>query len=165
MNDLIADTLVLFGITGDLAHKMIFPALYAMTKRGVLNVPVIGVAMSPWSLSHLQKHATDSIKQSGGIDDKPALQKLLSLLKYVCGEYQDAGTYAAIRQALDKARRPAYYMAIPPSFFETVIEGLGAADLTRNARIIVEKPFGRDLASARQLNKADVPPKISTSHN
>lgn len=153
MNDMHSDALVLFGVTGDLVNKMIFPALYAMVKHGSLNVPVVGVASSNWSLMRLHKHATDSIEQSCGIDNKSALQHLLSQIEYVCGEYQDSRTYLAIRKALRDARRPAHYLAIPPSLFETVIKGLGAANLTNNARVIIEKPFGRDLASARKLNR------------
>ena len=149
-----SDALVVFGVTGDLAHKMIFPALYAMVKRGTLEVPVIGVALPRWSPERLRRRVTDSIERSGGIDDKSALRHLLSLLKYVSGNYKDQGTFAAIKAALDDARRPAYYLAIPPSLFETVIKGLGAANLASHARVIVEKPFGRDLASARELNRA-----------
>ena len=148
-----SDALVLFGVTGDLAHKMIFPALYAMVKRGDLKVPVIGVALPKWSLERLHKRVTDSIKRSGGIDNKRALQQLLSLFKYVSGDYKDPNTFAAIKTALDKSRRPAHYLAIPPSLFETVIKGLGAAKLAEHARVIVEKPFGRDLASAKELNE------------
>ena len=148
-----SDALVVFGVTGDLAHKMIFPALYAMVKRGVLNVPVIGVAFPKWSLERLQRRAKDSIERSGGIDDKRAFQRLLALLKYVNGDYTDSKTFTAIKRALGDARRPAYYLAIPPALFATVIQGLGAANLAKNARVIVEKPFGRDLASARKLNR------------
>ncbi len=148
-----SDALVLFGVTGDLAHKMIFPALYAMAKRGTLKVPLVGVAFPKWSLAHLRKHVTDSIKRSGGIDDQPAFHHLLSLLSYVGGDYNDPGTFTAIKAALGGARRPAHYLAIPPSLFATVIKGLGAADLASHARVIVEKPFGRDLASARELNR------------
>jgi glucose-6-phosphate 1-dehydrogenase len=147
-----SDALVLFGVTGDLAHKMTFPALYAMAKRGALNVPVIGVAFPKWSLERLHKRVTDSIKRSGGIDNKRALHHLLSLLTYVSGDYKDPGTFTALKKALGSARHPAYYLAIPPSLFETVIKGLGAANLAAHARVIVEKPFGRDLASARELN-------------
>jgi glucose-6-phosphate 1-dehydrogenase len=148
-----SDALVLFGVTGDLAHKMIFPALYAMAKRGVLDVPVVGVASSPWSLKQLHERATDGIRQSGEIDDRRALRQLLSLLRYVSGNYNDPGTFTALKQALCRARRPAHYLAIPPVLFETVIKNLGAAGLSDNARVIVEKPFGRDLASARELNR------------
>ena len=147
-----SDALVLFGVTGDLAHKMTFPALYAMAKRGTLNVPVIGVAFPKWSLERLHKRVTDSIKRSGGIDNKRALHHLLSLLTYMSGDYKDPGTFTALKKALGSARHPAYYLAIPPSLFETVIKGLDAANLAAHARVIVEKPFGRDLASARELN-------------
>jgi glucose-6-phosphate 1-dehydrogenase len=148
-----SDALVLFGVTGDLAHKMIFPALYALTKKGELKVPVIGVAFPKWNLVRLQKRVTDSIKKSGGIDDKRALRRLLSQLSYVSGDYKDPATFAKLKKVLGGARRPAHYLAIPPSLFETVIKGLGAAKLTNHARVIVEKPFGRDLASARELNR------------
>jgi glucose-6-phosphate 1-dehydrogenase len=144
--------LVLFGVTGDLAHKMIFPALYAMAKRGTLKVPVIGVAHSKWTLPRLRKRVIDSIQRSGGIDDQRALRHLLSLFTYVDGDYKDGNTFTAIKTALGGARRPAHYLAIPPALFETVIKGLGAANLAKDARVIVEKPFGRDLASARELN-------------
>ena len=149
-----SDALVVYGVTGDLAHKMIFPALYAMVKRGTLNIPVIGVAFPKWTLERLQRRVTDSIKRSGGIDDKRALHRLLSLLKYVSGDYNDSATFAAIKESLGKASRPAHYLAIPPSLFATVINGLGKAGLAENARVIVEKPFGRDLKSARALNRA-----------
>src|SRR5580658_3981435 len=148
-----SDALVVFGVTGDLAHKMIFPALYAMAKRGALTVPVIGVAFPKWSLARLHNRVTNSIKRPGGIDNKRAFRHLLSLLRYVSGDYNDSNTFAAIKKALGNARRPAYYLAIPPSLFETVIKGLGAAKLADHARVIVEKPFGRDLASARELNQ------------
>jgi glucose-6-phosphate 1-dehydrogenase len=148
-----SDALVLFGVTGDLAHKMIFPALYAMAKRDALTVPVIGVASSQWSLARLRKRAMDSIRRSGGVDDHRALGHLLSLLRYVEGDYTDQNTFAALKKALGGARRPAHYLAIPPSLFATVIQGLGAAGLADGARVIVEKPFGRDLASARELNR------------
>ena len=148
-----SDALVLFGVTGDLAHKMIFPALYALAKRGALKVPVIGVASPKWSLEQLHNRVKDSLKRSGGIDNQPALDHLLSLLSYVSGDYNDPGTFTKIKKALGTAQRPAHYLAIPPSLFQTVIEGLGAADLADHARVIVEKPFGRDLASARELNR------------
>jgi glucose-6-phosphate 1-dehydrogenase len=148
-----SDALVPFGVTGDLAHKMIFPALYAMVKGGDLKVPIIGVALPKWSLDRLHRRVADSLRRSGGIDNRPAFQKLLSLFKYVSGDYKDPNTFAAIKSALGKARHPAHYLAIPPSLFGTVIEELGAAKLADNARVIVEKPFGRDLASARALNR------------
>ena len=147
-----SDALVLFGVTGDLAYKKIFPALYAMAKRGVFNVPVIGVATSKWSSEQLRQRATESIKKSGKIDDQHALDHLLSLLSYVSGDYNDQDTFTAIKKALGSARRPAHYLAKPPSLFATVIQGLGDAGLADHARVIVEKPFGRDLTSARELN-------------
>jgi glucose-6-phosphate 1-dehydrogenase len=148
-----SDALVLFGVTGDLAHKMIFPALYAMAKRNVLNMPVIGVASPPWSLARLRKRAADGIRKAGPVDDARALRHVLSQLRYVNGDYNDASTFTALKQALRDASRPAHYLAIPPSLFATVIRGLGAAGLADHARVIVEKPFGRDLASARKLNR------------
>lgn len=148
-----SDALVLFGVTGDLAHKMIFPALYAMAKRGALDVPVVGVASSPLSLAQLRERAEDGIRKAGRIDDARALRRMLSLLRYVPGNYNDPATFGALTKALGRARRPAHYLAIPPALFATVIRGLGAAGLAAGARVIVEKPFGRDLASARSLNR------------
>lgn len=149
----LADALVIFGVTGDLAHKMIFPALYAMAKHGTLDVPVVGIASSKWNLAQLRNQAKESIKKSAKIDDQDALNHLLSLLQYVDGDYNDPNTFKALKQALGDARYPTHYLAIPPSLFTTVIKGLGAAGLANQARIIVEKPFGRDLASARELNR------------
>jgi len=147
-----SDALVLFGVTGDLAHKMIFPALYAMAKRGVLTVPVVGVAAPKWNLAQLRKRVQDSIERLGGIDNRRAFNHLLSLLRYVNGDYKALGTFKALKKALKDAQRPAYYLAIPPALFATVIKGLGSTGLADDARVIVEKPFGRDLASARELN-------------
>ena len=147
-----SDALVLFGATGDLAHKKVFPALYELAKGGALDVPVVGVASRKWSPTQLQDNVKNSVEQSGVIVDSPALERLLSRLDYVSGDYNNAATFAAIRQALGGAARPAHYLAIPPALFETVIKGLGAAGLANDARVIVEKPFGRDLASARALN-------------
>jgi len=148
-----SDALVLFGVTGNLVHKKIFPALYAMAKRGVLDVPVVGVASSAWSAAQLRQKATDSITEFGKVDDQPALRHLLSRLRYVSGDYTDPDTFTALKKALSDSLRPAHYLAIPPSLFATVIKGLGAAGLADHGRIIVEKPFGRDLASARELNR------------
>ena len=148
-----SDALVLFGVTGDLAHKKIFPALYALAKRGDLQVPVIGVAFPKWSLTDLQNRVKDSLKQSGEIDNQRALKHLVSLLRYVSGDYNDQGTFTKLKETLGPAQRPAHYLAIPPSLFPTVISGLGAANLAQDARVIVEKPFGRDLTSARELNR------------
>ena len=150
-----SDALVLFGVTGDLVYKKLFPALYAMAKRGALDMPVIGVASSKWTRTQLLERATNSIREHGGdeAEDPQALSLLLSKLSYVSGNYNDAGTFAALKTELGSAKRPAYYLAIPPSLFETMIKGLGASGLAENARLIVEKPFGRDLASARDLNR------------
>lgn len=148
-----SDALVVFGVTGDLAHKQIIPALYAMVKRGELTVPVVGVAFPNWSIERMHKRITDSIKRAGGIDNQRALKTLLSRFTYVSGDYNDLATFTAIKQALGKARRPAHYLAIPPSMFETVIENLNKTGLAKDARVIVEKPFGRDLASAKELNR------------
>ena len=147
-----SDALVLFGVTGDLAHKQIFPALYEMVRRKELTVPVVGVASSPWTLAELRARARESIRESGLKTDPTTLARLLSLLRYVSGNYNDPATFAALKQALAGAKRPAHYLAIPPSLFATVISGLGAAGLAMGARVIVEKPFGRDLASAKALN-------------
>lgn len=148
-----SDALVVFGVTGDLAHKQIFPALYAMVKRGELTVPWVGVAFPNWSVERLHRRITDSIERAGGIDNQRALKTLLASFTYVSGDYKDAQTFVAIKQALGKARRPAHYLAIPPSMFEAVIENLSTSGLAKDARVIVEKPFGRDLVSAKELNR------------
>lgn len=148
-----SDALVLFGATGDLAHKKIFPALYALCRRGALTVPVIGVASSKWSLEQFRARVSDSVGQVGIEVDPRALDCLLSSLQYVSGDYNDAGTFDALRMALGGVQRPAFYLAIPPALFPTVIGGLKAASLAEGGRVIVEKPFGRDLISARELNR------------
>ena len=148
-----SDALVLFGVTGDLARKKIFPALYALAKRGALDIPVVGVASSQITLAELRERAAKSVRDSGKVDDAPALRRMLSRLRYVSGDYKDPATFAALKAALGAAKRPVHYLAIPPVLFPTVIEGLGEAGLARDARVIVEKPFGRDLASARELNR------------
>jgi glucose-6-phosphate 1-dehydrogenase len=147
-----ADALVIFGVTGDLVHKMVFSALYGMAKRGALNFPIIGVAGRYWSDEDLRQHATDSIKETGKIDDSDALAHLLSRLHYVSGDYNNPETFKTIKLALGDAK-PAYYLAIPPALFATVIKQLSDLEMVDQARIIVEKPFGRDLASARELNR------------
>ena len=148
-----ADAFVFFGATGDLAHKMIFPALYQMVKRGTLGVPVVGVAEAGWDLPRLRDYARESIAQAGvGTGDGAALGRLLSLMEYVDGDYGDPGTFKELRRVLGGARHPVHYLAIPPSLFATVIERLRGEGLAAGARVVVEKPFGRDLASARQLN-------------
>jgi glucose-6-phosphate 1-dehydrogenase len=149
-----SDALVFFGASGDLAHKKIFPALYHMTKRGELDVPVIGVAFSHWTLDDLIKRARDGITQfGGGIDDEAAFDKLCKNLSYIDNDYNDAATFEQLRTLLGNTTHPAHYLAIPPSLFPTVVKGLGRANEARDARVIVEKPFGRDLKSAKQLNK------------
>jgi glucose-6-phosphate 1-dehydrogenase len=146
-----SDALVFFGATGDLAYKKIFPSLQALVKHGRLNVPVIGVAKAGWNLDQLKARARDSVEKHGGIDPA-ALDKLLGLLRYVDGDYNDLSTFQALRKELGNAQHPAHYLAIPPAMFGPVVEQLEKADCTRGARVIIEKPFGRDLASARQLN-------------
>ena len=157
-----SDALVLFGVTGDLARRKIFPALYAMVKTGALTVPVIGVASSKWTTETLRARVTDSLTEAGAICEPSALSKsrgsdtadkLLALISYVSGDYNDPAIYSALKHALGSAQRPAFYLAIPPELFPVVIAGLGAAGMALNARVIVEKPFGRDLASARELNR------------
>ena len=146
-----SDALVVFGVTGDLAFKQIFPALHAMVQRGHLDVPVLGVARAGSSLEELRARAKRSIEASGGFDPE-AFAKLSALLRYVGGNYEDAATYDELRRALAGASRPTYYLAIPPSLFATVASGLAGAGITDGARVVVEKPFGRDLASAESLN-------------
>jgi glucose-6-phosphate 1-dehydrogenase len=151
MSNTHSDALVFFGATGDLAYKKIFPALQAMVKRGNLNVPVIGVAKAGWNLDQLKARAKDSLEKHGGIDPA-AFEKLGSLLRYVDGDYNDVATFQALRRELGQAQRPAYYLAIPPAAFAIVVEQLSKNGCTQNARMIIEKPFGRDLASAQELN-------------
>ncbi len=145
--------LVLFGATGDLAHKKTFASLQAMVKRGHLKMPVIGVARNDWSLERLQARARDGIEKFGGGVDEAAFGKLMKLLRYVEGDYTDPGTYDRLREALGDAKRPLHYLAIPPSMFPTVVKELARSKLAAQARVVVEKPFGRDLASARALNR------------
>jgi glucose-6-phosphate 1-dehydrogenase len=152
MSDSQSDALVFFGATGDLAYKKIFPALQMMIKRGNLDVPIIAVAKAGWNLDQFRARAQDSLEKHGGID-RPSFDKLNALLQYVDGDYKDASTFAAIRKCLAAAQRPAHYLAIPPVLFGTVVEQLGSSGSARNARVIVEKPFGNDLASARRLNE------------
>src|ERR1700737_1187237 len=149
-----ADALVLFGAMGDLAHKKIFPALYHMVQHGHLDAPVIGVARAGPTNEHLKERVRDSIQQQGGEIDQGALAKLLKLLRYVGGDYEKPATFDLLKETLGSAAHPAHYLAIPPSLFTSVIESLAKSNCMRNARVIVEKPFGRDLASARQLNAA-----------
>src|SRR5580704_1937342 len=152
MSDSQSDALVFFGATGDLAYKKIFPALQAMVRRGHLNVPVIGVARGSWNLDRLRARAHDSLTEHGGVDTA-AFAKLSSLMRYVGGEYTDASTWEALKKALGGAQRPSFYLAIPPALFETVVEQLEKSGCAQGGRVIVEKPFGHDLASAQELNR------------
>lgn len=152
MTNFHSDALVFFGATGDLAFKKIFPSLQAMVKRGHLNVPVVGVAKAGWNLDQLRARAKDSLEKHGGLDPA-AYEKLVGLLRYVDGDYQDPSTFTALRKELKDAQRPAHYLAIPPVLFETVVEHLSASNGGQGARVIVEKPFGHDLVSAQELNK------------
>jgi glucose-6-phosphate 1-dehydrogenase len=146
-----SDALVFFGATGDLAYKKIFPALHAMVKRGSLDVPVVGVANSGWSLDKFRARAYDSVQQHGGVDSL-AFQKLSRLLRYVDGDYHDRATFDTVRREIGSAQRPAYYLAIPPLLFGLVIEQLAISSCACGARVIAEKPFGAGLDSARALN-------------
>src|SRR6202035_2281050 len=146
-----SDALVFFGATGDLAFKQIFPALQALVKRHGLDIPIVGVAKAGWNLDQLRARARDSITQHGGLDEA-AFAKLVALLQYIDGDYNDAATFEMLRQALGQSQCPAHYLAIPPSAFATVVEGLQRSGAAKNARVIIEKPFGRDLASAQQLD-------------
>ena len=152
MTNVHSDALVFFGATGDLAYKKIFPALHAMVRRGHLNTPVIGVAKAGWNLDQLKARAKESIEKHGDSDDA-AMEKLIGLLRYVDGDYADAATFQAVRKELAGAQRPAHYLAIPPILFGTVVEQLVKSGCSKNARVIVEKPFGHDLASAQELNR------------
>ncbi len=147
-----ADAFVFFGASGDLARKQIFPSLHAMVAAGELDVPVVGVAHAGWTVDDLRDRAKESCLEHG-LDDDDTLKKLLKLLRYVDGDYRDAETFEALKKALKGAFRPAHYLAIPPSLFGTVIDGLRGAGLHEGARVIVEKPFGRDLASAAELDE------------
>jgi glucose-6-phosphate 1-dehydrogenase len=147
-----SDALVFFGATGDLAYKKIFPALQGMVRRGHLSVPVIGVARAGWTQDQLKARARDSVEKHGGLDPA-AFAKLSTLLRYVDGDYQNPATFAALRKELGSARHPAHYLAIPPVLFGVVVEQLGKSGCARGARVIIEKPFGTNLASAQALNR------------
>jgi glucose-6-phosphate 1-dehydrogenase len=147
-----SDAFVFFGATGDLAYKKIFPALQAMVKRGHLDVPVIGVAKAGWGIDELRARARESVEKHGGLD-AAAFGKLSGLLRYVDGDYCEPATFEAIRQQLGPAHHPAFYLAIPPALFGLVVEQLARVGCTDGARVIVEKPFGHDLASAQALNR------------
>jgi len=147
-----ADAFVFFGATGDLAHKKIFPALAALVRAGRLEMPIVGVARSPLSLDDFRARARASLEASGPVDET-SWQRLSSQLRYIDGNYRDEKTYAKLRAELGDAAHPLHYLAIPPSMFETVLDGLAHAGCTDGASVIVEKPFGRDLESARELNR------------
>jgi glucose-6-phosphate 1-dehydrogenase len=151
MNESHSDALVFFGATGDLAYKKIFPSLQSMVKRGALDVPVVCVAKSGWNIDQLRARVQDSLEKHGGLD-KPAFDKLVGLLRYIDGAYEEAGTFEAIRRELGSAKRPAHYLAIPPALFGEVVQKLGNSGSATGARVIVEKPFGSSLDSARALN-------------
>ena len=153
MSNNLSDAFVFFGATGDLAHKKIFPSLQSMIKDGVLDVPVIGVAKSGWNLQQLQDRARDGITKFGGGVDEAAFKKLCELMVYIDGDYNDDSTYKKLRDQLGKAQSPTHYLAIPPTLFPVVVKGLGQSGCSKDARVIVEKPFGRDLVSARKLNE------------
>jgi glucose-6-phosphate 1-dehydrogenase len=145
------DAFVFFGATGDLAYKQIFPALQALVRRGHLNAPIVGVGRSGWGQERLVERARESIKAHGTYDEQ-AFGRLATLLRYVDGDYRQESTFKRVREALGGASAPLHYLAIPPSVFAIVIGGLAAADCVKNARVVLEKPFGRDLRSARELN-------------
>jgi glucose-6-phosphate 1-dehydrogenase len=147
-----ADALVLFGATGDLAHKQIWPALHAMAKRGALTVPVVGVAFSKWDRDKTLDYARTAVKDSGGSIDDDAWKRIEESFQYVDGDYRDPATFEALAYALGEANSPTHYLAIPPSLFGTVVQALGAAGLGDDGRVVIEKPFGHDLESARELN-------------
>jgi glucose-6-phosphate 1-dehydrogenase len=149
-----ADALVLFGASGDLAHRKIFPALQAMQKRGVLTVPIVGMGRSGWSLERLRERIAESLDASDVGRDSHAYAAIVGNLRYVDGDYREPGTFAALKHVLAGAQHPLYYLAIPPSLFATVAENLRGSGAAQGARVVVEKPFGRDLASARELNVA-----------
>ncbi|MGH7311403.1 MAG: glucose-6-phosphate dehydrogenase, partial [Candidatus Rokuibacteriota bacterium] len=142
-----ADALVFFGATGDLAHKKIFPALQSLARRGDLDLPVIGVAKAGWTLDQLTARAADSVTQYGGLD-RDAFARLTRRLSYIDGDYGDKATFQQLRRQLGEAAHPLHYLAIPPSLFETVVHQLGESGCAEGARIVVEKPFGHDLATA-----------------
>src|SRR5256885_16366100 len=152
MTDSHSDALVFYGVTGDLAFKKIFPALQAMVKRGQLDVPVIGVARSKWTVEQLRQRVQDSLEKHGGVDPA-SFEKLSRLLRYVSVDYTDPGACRAIHGELKGAKRPAIYLAVPPHLFTAVVEQLAQSGCAKDARMIIEKPFGRDLASARELNQ------------
>src|ERR1700712_1998101 len=146
-----SDAFVFFGATGDLARKKIFPALYALVCRGGLNIPIILLARAGWTLDKLKERARESV-QAAGDYDAAEFDKLAAMMRYADGDYTDPKTYDNVKKALGLAKRPIHYMAIPPSMFGSVVQGLVKSGCAENARVIVEKPFGRDLESAQALD-------------
>lgn len=147
-----SDALVFFGATGDLAYKQIFPALYLLVRDENLRTPIIGVAKQGWNLDQLKDRARDSVKEHGGDVDSDAFKQLLSQLRYVDGDYNDPAVFTEMRQKLGDAKRPLHYLAIPPSLFSVVAKQLNDSGCANNARLVVEKPFGRNLETAQQLD-------------
>ena len=147
-----ADVLVIFGISGDLAKKMTFRSLYRLERRGLLSCPIVGVARDEWSSAHLREHARRSIVDSGEVLDPDVFQRFAERLSMVTGDYGDPRTYEQVARAIDSKHNPVFYLEIPPSLFARVVEGLAGENLTNNARVVIEKPFGHSLASARALN-------------
>ena len=147
-----ADVLVIFGITGDLAKVMTFRSLYRLEARGLLDCPIVGVAVDDWTVEQLRDHARESIEAKGEKVDPQVFERFADRLSYVSGDFTDEATYAEVAKAMGDVKTPVFYLEIPPSLFGTVIEQLARANLTKSARVVVEKPFGHDLSSARQLN-------------
>jgi glucose-6-phosphate 1-dehydrogenase len=147
-----SDAFVFFGATGDLAHKQIFPSLQGLIRDEGFNLPIIGVAKAGWNLDQLKARAKDSLEKRGGLNEDP-FRKLTALLHYVDGDYNDPNTFAQLRKELGPAKQPLHYLAIPPNLFGNVAEGLAKSGCAENASVVVEKPFGHDLASAQELNR------------
>ncbi len=151
--DKAADILAIFGISGDLAKKMTFRALYRMQKAGMLDCPIVGVALDDWDDEALRKHAREAVEATVKDPDGKALDAMLDRLTYVQGDYGDDATFERVKKALGDAKQPVFYLEIPPSLFATVVKGLGKAGLVDRAHVVIEKPFGHDLESARELNE------------
>ena len=149
----LADAFLLFGATGDLARKKLFPALYELTREGRMDMPIIGIARREWTDDDLKDRCRQSIQEKLGADaDSIVVEKLCSQLKYIAGDYTSRDTFASLRTAIGKAKMPVSFLSIPPAMFDDVVEGMAHAGMTDTGRVVVEKPFGRDLASAKELN-------------
>src|SRR5437764_3532465 len=157
-----ADVFVAFGITGDLAKVMTFMSLYRLERRGLIDCPIVGVAVDDWTVDQLKERARDSIEGAGEQLDPKVFERFADRLSYVAGDFSDAATYERLAEAIDGAQSPVFYLEVPPFLFGTVVKGLSEAGLTKNARIVVEKPFGHDRASAGEL-PAEPPPSIAES--